>query len=264
MRLPLLAISLSLAAGLAAAPAHAGSRTVDRPALREALARGQATAAKTASQRIRKPTWLRGVTVTEYYPVPERFFVGRKVAASGLPGLHRIDWLYSARGLTMEGDGVGLDGRRYSIRSVGSAGWVDQLGRRSCIGCARGVFWRAGGFYRNRAKRLTFPLDDGGWFAGPGLQWVPLPGVSFGTGPSLDLIYYASLAVDPRVIPIGSRVYVPWYAKRKLGNGWFVAQDTGGAIGGRHIDVYRPAPESVDDHGRMLRGERIYVIPPRT
>lgn len=263
MRLPLLATLLCLAAGCAAAPAAAGSRAVDRPALRAALARGGPKASTSASKRIRKPTWLSGVAVTEYYPVAEKFFVGRKVQAPGLSGLHRIDWLYSARGLTMEGDGVGLDGRRYSIGSAGSSGWVDRLGRRSCIGCSGGVFWRAGGYYLNRARRLTFPLDAGGWFSGAGLRWVPLPGVSFNNGPSLDLTYYASLAVDPNVIPIGSRVYVPWYAQRKLGNGWFVAQDTGGAIGGRHIDVYRPPPESSSDGGRSLRDQRIYVVPPR-
>lgn len=264
MRMILLALLALLALVLASAPAQAGSRLVDRPAAREALAQGAGGArAADAPARIRRPTWLRRVTVTEYYPVPERFFVGRRVRAPGIPGLHRIDWLYSARGLTMEGDGVGLDGRRYSIESVGSGGWVDRLGRRSCIGCARGVFWRAGGFYRNSAKRLTFPLEAGGWFNGVGRRWVPLPGVSFDTGPSLDLEYYASLAVDPRVIPLGSRVYVPYYAKRKLGNGWFVAQDTGGAIGGRHVDVYRPAPASADEHGRTLRDQRIYVVPPR-
>ena len=38
------------------------------------------------------------------------------------------------------------------------------------------------------------------------------------------------LAVDPRVIPLGSRVYVP-------GHGILVADDTGGAIRGRRIDI---------------------------
>lgn len=263
MRSVLLVPLACLASCVVAAPAAAGSRVVDRPAVRAALARGGAPAVAHAAARVRKPMWLTRVAVTEYYPVPERFFAGRKVRAPGLPGMHRIDWLYSARGLTMEGDGVGLDGQRYSIESVGRGGWVDRLGRKSCIGCARGVFWRAGGFYRNSANRLTFPLDVGGWFAGPGRRWVPLPGVSFDSGPSLDLDYYASVAVDPRVIPIGSRVYVPWYAKRKLGSGWFVAQDTGGAIGGRHIDVYRPPPTSANEHGRSLSDQRIYVVPPR-
>ena len=38
------------------------------------------------------------------------------------------------------------------------------------------------------------------------------------------------LAVDPRVIPLGSRVFVP-------GHGVLVADDTGGAIKGRRIDI---------------------------
>ena len=197
------------------------------------------------------------------YPISESFFVGRKVRAPGLSGVHRIDWLYSARGLTMEGDGVGLDGRRYHVDATGHGGWVDRLGRSSCIGCSRGVYWRAGGYWKNSTKRLTFPLDAGGWFNGLGMKYVPLPGVSFGSGPSLDLTYYASLAVDPFVIPMGSRVYIPYYKKRHLGTGWFIAQDTGGAIGGRHVDVYRPPPVSDNDEGRSLSGQRIYVVPPR-
>jgi hypothetical protein len=253
---------LALAALLAAAvPGTAGARVVDRPAARAALAQGGAMSA--ATRKILKPTWLRSVQITEYYPVPESFFTGKKVRAPGLSGVHRIDWLYSARGLTMEGDGVGLDGKRYHVQATGHGGWVDKLGRRSCIGCSRGVYWRAGGYWRNSARRLTFPLDGGGWFNGLGLKYVPLPGVSFGSGPSLDLTYYGSLAVDPSVIPLGSRVYIPYYKRLGLGTGWFRAQDTGGAIGGRHVDVYRPAPDSLGDEGRSLRGQRIYVVPPR-
>ena len=38
------------------------------------------------------------------------------------------------------------------------------------------------------------------------------------------------LAVDPRMIPLGSRVYVP-------GHGVLVADDTGGSIRGRRVDI---------------------------
>jgi hypothetical protein len=255
-RLPIIVlVACALAPALSAAPASA--RLVDRPAAREALA--QAGARGAATRKITRPRWLSGVTVTEYFPVPEGWFVGARVRAPGIPGVHRIDWLYSARGLTMEGDGIGLDGRRYSVESVGRGGWVDRLGRASCIGCGGGVFWRAGAYYKNARGRLTFPLATGDWFNGIGVKWVPLPGVSFDTGPSLPLTYYRSVAVDPRVIPLGSRVYIPYY--RGIAGGWFRAQDTGGAIGGRHVDVYRPPPPG--GSGRHLTGQRIYVVPPR-
>ena len=40
-----------------------------------------------------------------------------------------------------------------------------------------------------------------------------------------------AIAVDPEVIPLGSKIYVPGY-------GWGVADDTGSDIRGYHIDVW--------------------------
>jgi 3D (Asp-Asp-Asp) domain-containing protein len=84
--------------------------------------------------------------------------------------------------------------------------------------------------------------------------------VTFAPETSSPLVYYRSIAVDPHLIPIGSRVYVPAY--RNLGGGWFTAQDTGGAIIGRHIDVYRPPTSEAFGSGRLTLGERVYIIPP--
>ncbi|MEI7692781.1 MAG: 3D domain-containing protein, partial [Actinomycetes bacterium] len=83
---------------------------------------------------------------------------------------------------------------------------------------------------------------------------------SFAAGPSLDLSYYRSVAVDLSLIPRGSLVYVPDY-KSKNKDGWFRADDTGGAINGRHIDVYRPPPSRSSDSGNYLTGRRIFVVP---
>jgi hypothetical protein len=212
-----------------------------------------------------KGTWLGGFTITEYWPAPESWFVGRLVKAPGLAGRHHIDWLYSATGMSMEGEGVGLNGRLYHIDALGDGGWVTAGGASTSpsSGWAAGApYWRAGGYWRNRSRAVTFPLSAGGWSAGRGSKYVPLRDVSFAAGGSLSLRYDQSIAVDPGVIPLGSRVYVPAYRDDGHG-GWFVAQDTGGAIAGHHIDVYRSPPASPLDSGGYLTSQRIFVIKPK-
>ncbi|HWF36405.1 MAG TPA: 3D domain-containing protein, partial [Solirubrobacteraceae bacterium] len=213
-----------------------------------------------------KGSWLRRVEVTQYWPVPESWFVGQLVSVPGLSGMHRIDWLYSALGVSMQGEGIGLDGQLYHINALGNGGWVTSAGKATAPG-ARGwsggpPYWRAGGFWRNRARQVTYPLALGGWSNGPGLKYVRLPGVSFAPGPSLPLKYYQSIAVDPKVIPLGSRVYIPAYRHDGHG-GWFTAQDTGGAIIGRHVDVFRAPPALPTDPGTSLSAQRIWVVPAR-
>lgn len=48
-----------------------------------------------------------------------------------------------------------------------------------------------------------------------------------------------TVAVDPKLIPLHSIIYVD-------GIGTFVAEDVGGAVKGRHLDIY------IDDHQRAL------------
>ena len=43
--------------------------------------------------------------------------------------------------------------------------------------------------------------------------------------------HWGTIAVDPRVIPLGTTVYID-------GLGYFRAEDTGGGVIGRHIDVF--------------------------
>jgi 3D (Asp-Asp-Asp) domain-containing protein len=212
-----------------------------------------------------KGRWLRSFTITEYWPTPESWFAGKLVTAPGLPGRHRIDWLYSAMGVSMEGEGLGLDGRMYHIDSMGNGGWVTSAGRATSASnefAAGSPFWRAGDYWRNSHGGVTFPLSAGGWYHGTGKHYVPLPGVTFAAGASLPLNYLQSIAVDPNVIPLGSRVYIPAYSHDGHG-GWFVAQDTGGAINGHRIDVYRRPPSSPSVGGQYLTSQRVYVIKPR-
>ena len=239
--------------------------------LATALAVGTALAAMSAPAAVAgvvaHPRWLAGVEITEYFPVPERWFVGKRVRAPGLSGLHRIDWLYSARGLSMEGDGIGLNGRRYHIDGLGTPGWVNARGRATRPTRVAGrwsngrPFWRAGGFWLNALERPTFQLADGTWYDGDGVRFVrPPKGISFESGPSRPLRFWRSVAVDPDVIPLGSRIYVPAY-RHVRGGGWFRAEDVGGAIIGRHLDVFRPPPRTPGG-GQFLRDQRVYVIPP--
>jgi 3D (Asp-Asp-Asp) domain-containing protein len=204
-----------------------------------------------------------GFTITEYWPVPERWFRGARVKAPGLAGLHRVDWLYSGTGLVMEGDGLTLDGRRVHVSDFGDERWVNAAGRRTKP-TGSGTWthgdpaWRAGG-WRNSAGAVTFPLEAGGWSNAPARSYRRVTGVAFGSGPSLPLRYYRSVAVDPRVIPAGSRIYISAY--KRVNGGWFVAEDTGSGIIGRHIDVFRKPPGSADG-GRFLQHQRVVVIRP--
>ncbi len=221
--------------------------------------------AATASHALKKAGWLHHVLVTEYYPAPEAWFVGKKVSARGLASKHRIDWLYSATGVSMEGEGLGLDGKTYHIDALGSGGWVNAHAKPTEPGrhgwSAGPPIWRAGAYWLTHTHALSFPLDGGGWSNGTGKRYVPLPGVSFAAGASKPLQFYKSIAVDPSLIPLDSRVYIAAY-RHSAGGGWFRAQDTGGAIDGRHVDVYRSPPASPDERAGSLEDQRIYVIPP--
>jgi 3D (Asp-Asp-Asp) domain-containing protein len=54
---------------------------------------------------------------------------------------------------------------------------------------------------------------------------------------------YGIVAVDPRVIPLGTRLYIPGY-------GMAIAGDTGGAIVGRRIDLGFDSYQGAIDFGR--------------
>ena len=214
-----------------------------------------------AEGKVKRARWVKGVDITEYYPAPEKWSRGKRVKTPGIHGKHRVDWLYSAWGMSMEGDGVGLDGRRYHISSIGSQGWVKKNGKRTdaSAGFPQGSpYWRAMG-WRNRHGRVTFPLHGGGWDNGRAKRYIKPRGIRFSRGPSRPLRYWRSIAVDPGTIPLGSKVFIPRY-RFKRGGGCMKAVDTGSAINGKHVDVYRKAPAKPGGGG-SYPNRRIYVVP---
>jgi 3D (Asp-Asp-Asp) domain-containing protein/LysM repeat protein len=69
------------------------------------------------------------------------------------------------------------------------------------------------------------------------------------------------IAVDPRIIPLGTKVYVTGYNSPHLPKGGFVAvaEDTGGAIKGNRIDIFIDAPESeISNFG--IQNVKIYIL----
>lgn len=71
-----------------------------------------------------------------------------------------------------------------------------------------------------------------------GCSGITATGINLKKNPDLKVI-----SVDPKVIPLGSKVDVEGY-------GTAVAGDTGGAMKGKKIDVFVPSQKKAEDWGR--------------
>ena len=216
--------------------------------------------------KITRPRWVSGVLVTEYYAIRESWFKGKLTVAPGLSGRHRVDWLYGVHGVAMNGEGLGLDGRYYHFAGPYGIGWVNRRGGTTTP-CWNGVWtggrpaWLSLG-WRTSSGAVTYPLTGGGWANGRATRFIPPPpDLRFGPGHSRTLPFWHAVATDPKVIPYGSRVFLPAYCDTPA-RGWFEALDTGGAIIGLHVDVYRPPPPTLEL--RKLSNQKAYVVPPGT
>ncbi|MCY8498619.1 3D domain-containing protein, partial [Bacillus atrophaeus] len=98
---------------------------------------------------------------------------------------------------------------------------------------------------QNAKKELTvtataYSANDGG------ISGVTATGVDLNKNPNAKVI-----AVDPKVIPLGSKVYVEGYGEA-------TAADTGGAIKGNKIDVF--VPKTSDAHNWGVRTVKVKVL----
>lgn len=80
-----------------------------------------------------------------------------------------------------------------------------------------------------------------------GCSGVTATGIDLRKNPNMKLI-----AVDPSIIPLGSKVYVEGY-------GYAIAGDTGGAINGHIIDIFINDLQQAQKWGRKT--VNVYVKP---
>lgn len=85
----------------------------------------------------------------------------------------------------------------------------------------------------------------------PSRAGVPTTSRSFGITRSGQRLVKGLIAVDPRYIPLGTRLYIPGY-------GFAVAADTGGGVKGRFVDL----GYSDNDYQSWARVVKIYFLTP--
>lgn len=68
---------------------------------------------------------------------------------------------------------------------------------------------------------------------------------------------YGTVAVDPRVIPLGSKLYIET-ADGSFAYGYATAEDTGGAIKGNKVDLFFPTYDECINFGR--RSVKVYIL----
>jgi 3D (Asp-Asp-Asp) domain-containing protein len=186
-------------------------------------------------------TSLGDFQLTYYWFAGESTFVGKPITAPGIAGTYREDFLYSARGVPMEGTGTALSTAHVHYAGTNGGYWVNKAGQKTVPGASGwsngAPYWRDGG-WRNASGGVTYQRKDNSWVNGTGVTHRAYHDI-FGPGAGTDVTEWLSIATDLSVIPRGTHVYVPRLAGSPA-HGCFRADDTGGAIIGRHIDVFIP------------------------
>ncbi|WP_343762505.1 3D domain-containing protein [Clostridium oceanicum] len=121
------------------------------------------------------------------------------------------------------------------------------MGTNSSPTFSRGGSISNGRCMRMRATAYCSSYEDTGKNPGDADYGVTATGTAAKRNPN----GYSSIAVDPRIIPLGTKVYVEGY-------GYAIAEDTGGAIKGNVIDLYFNSSSEVDNWGS--RWVNLYIM----
>jgi 3D (Asp-Asp-Asp) domain-containing protein len=66
-----------------------------------------------------------------------------------------------------------------------------------------------------------------------------------------SMAHPGTVAVDPKVFPLGTKFYIPGY-------GWGIAEDVGGGINRRELDLYFRQHRSADNWGEQTKNVKVW------
>lgn len=240
-----------------------------------------------AQAAVARPKALGSFWITYYWFAPESWFEAKRIVPLGLAKAYREDFLYGAKGIAMQGTGTGDDGVLLHWRS-GSGAWINKDGvptTTSAGGFTNGspyarpggcTYWTVGadGKPGSDTRRPTFPLGDETWSNPPAAPVVGLPVCdkaaatakaaypdghdwtrrgyldTYGVGVGTAVTPWHSIATDRDWIPRGTAIYIE-ALKDTPSRGCFVAEDTGGAIIDKHIDILIPPDKTLSQKFKL-------------
>jgi len=190
------------------------------------------------------------VKFTAYHVALESDLIGGATVEDpkGLTGGFSQEFLYSARGVCMQGSGVALDGTIIKY-SHGGAGWINS-DHEPTAAIPGTTDWTNGSpFWISDESTVVFYVQRGQFIEGFGATVYP----------------WYSVAVDDKTIPLGSVVYVEELDGRVVDgvalNGYMMAVDTGGAIKGARADVYTGFAHPIESGWGDFFGSLLYSPP---
>jgi 3D (Asp-Asp-Asp) domain-containing protein len=85
----------------------------------------------------------------------------------------------------------------------------------------------------------------------------PEYGITFSGTPAVK---GRTVAVDPGIIPLGSRLYIEFPMEYTYMNGWYIAEDTGSKVKGNIIDIFfgKSAPYETKKFGRRRINVQVF------